>query len=77
MLKRLVSISENLIKVSYYALFTITPLLVCPATHELFEFSKMLFVYAVTVVILAAFLVKIQNTKYSSAESRQLLTDSR
>ncbi len=58
------SICEKIIRLAYGALFIVTPLLVCPWTHELFEFPKMLFVYALTIIIFSAFLVKIINTKY-------------
>ena len=59
-----VSICEKIIHGSFYALFFITPLLVCPVTYELFEFPKMLFVYVVTAIILATFLIKRIYTSY-------------
>ncbi len=54
----IVSISEKIIRLSYYTLFTVTPLLVCPWTHELFEFPKMMFVYTITVLVFTAYLIK-------------------
>jgi hypothetical protein len=38
----------------FYALFFVTPLLLWPFTSEVFEFNKMMFVYAMTIVIAAA-----------------------
>lgn len=42
----------------FYALFFITPLLLWPFTYEVFEFNKMLFVYAMTVIIAAGWAVR-------------------
>ena len=58
MLGRAVSTCARAIYWSFGGLFLLTPLVVCPQTHELFEFPKLLFVYALTVVIVAAFLIK-------------------
>ena len=55
---RIVSICERTIHLGFSALFLLMPLLVCPLTYELFEFPKILFVYVVTVVIAAGFLIK-------------------
>lgn len=52
------SICTRVMQLAFYGLFFLTPLLVSPWTNELFEFPKMLFVYALTLVIAAAFLIK-------------------
>ena len=59
---RIVSICERAIRLAFAALFLFTPLLVCPWTYELFEFPKMMFVYGVTIVVTAAFLIKTRVT---------------
>jgi len=61
--KRLVSICDNFIQGGFYALFLITPLLVCPWTYELFEFPKMMFVYIISAIIGTAVIVKMQGTE--------------
>ncbi len=42
---------SKIIKYLYYTLFFIVPFVVYPATSELFEFNKMLFIYALSVCI--------------------------
>jgi len=46
------------IQYCFYALFFITPLLLWPYTSEVFEFNKMIFVYAMTVIILAGWAIR-------------------
>lgn len=46
---------------SFYLLFALTPLIWAPWTSELFEFNKMFFVYALTIIITATWLLKIIN----------------
>lgn len=43
---------------SFYALFAFTPFIMTPVNYELFEYNKMLFVYALTAIITSAWLVK-------------------
>ena len=43
-------------QILFYILFSVTPLILWPKTSELFEFNKMIFVYAMTVIIAAAWL---------------------
>src|SRR3989339_2082563 len=42
---------------AFYVLFIITPLILNPWNYELFEFNKMLAVYAATIVIAVAWLI--------------------
>ncbi len=54
----------------FYALFFITPLLLWPFTSEVFEFNKMMFVYAMTIVIAAAWAVRsFQNKRFEIAQT--------
>ncbi|MCR4263488.1 MAG: O-antigen ligase family protein, partial [Candidatus Roizmanbacteria bacterium] len=46
------------IRYSYYALFFLIPLLLTPWNYELFEFNKMLFVYAVSIIVGSLWLVR-------------------
>jgi O-antigen ligase len=50
--------TPNFIHYCFYALFFVTPLLLWPFTSEVFEFNKMLFVYAMTVIIATAWAVR-------------------
>ena len=52
------SYSPNFIHYCFYALFFVTPLLLWPFTSEVFEFNKMLFVYAMTIIIAAAWTIQ-------------------
>jgi len=52
-------ISTRIIEYSFYALFIIVPLILTPYNYELFEFNKMLTVYALTVIITGFWLIKI------------------
>ena len=47
----------------FYTLFFVTPLLLWPFTSEVFEFNKMIFVYAMTVIIAASWAIKSFNEK--------------
>jgi O-antigen ligase len=47
-----------LISYCFYALFIIVPLILTPYNSELFEFNKMLAVYALTVIIAALWLIR-------------------
>ncbi|MBI3342863.1 O-antigen ligase family protein [Candidatus Gottesmanbacteria bacterium] len=50
--------SDRIIRWGYYLLFALVPLLLTPWNYELFEFNKMMAVYALTVVITGAWIVK-------------------
>jgi len=52
-------ISTRIIEYSFYALFIIVPLILTPYNYELFEFNKMLTVYALTAIIAGFWLIKI------------------
>lgn len=54
----------------FYTLFFVTPLLLWPFTSEVFEFNKMMFVYAMTIVIAAAWAVRsFQNKRFEIAQT--------
>lgn len=55
---RLTSWCNRFIKSGFYLLFGIVPLLLTPWNYELFEYNKMIGVYAVTAIIGASWLVK-------------------
>lgn len=56
---------HSFIQSSFYALFFVTPLLLWPFTSEVFEFNKMVFVYAITVIIAGAWAIRsIQEKKF-------------
>lgn len=48
----------NIIKICFYLLFLLTPLIFTRYTSELFEFNKMMFVYTLTTIITASWLVR-------------------
>jgi len=52
-------IFTRIIEYSFYALFIIVPLILTPYNYELFEFNKMLTVYALTAIITGSWLIKI------------------
>ena len=49
---------QKIIELAFYLLFFLTPFIFTTNNYELFEFPKMLFVYAVTVIIVGAWLAK-------------------
>lgn len=49
-------ICHKVITVSFYILFFLIPIILTPWNYELFEFNKMLLVYALTTIIVAAML---------------------
>ncbi len=55
---KLLKYSEKVIEYGFYALAFLVPLVFTPKTFELFEFPKMILVYLLTILIVAAFLVK-------------------
>jgi len=56
--EKLLRYCEKAIEYGFYALVFFVPLVVTPFTFELFEFPKMILVYFLTILIVAAFLVK-------------------
>ncbi len=52
-------IPNKIIEYTFYLLFFLLPLIIIPYNYELFEFNKMLFVYASTVLITTGWLTKI------------------
>lgn len=54
---------SKIITYSFYLLFALTPLIWAPFTYELFEFNKMMFVYALTLVVLACWVLKMIQSK--------------
>jgi len=55
---KLLKVTEKIIEYGFYALAFLVPLVFTPATFELFEFPKMILVYLLTMLIVAAFLTK-------------------
>lgn len=51
-------IPDRIIAISFLLLFVVTPLLLTPYNYELFEFNKTLFLYGMTVIIGAAWLIR-------------------
>ena len=57
------SFENKIIRYSFYALFAVTPLVWTSFNYELFEFSKMLFVYALTTIITTVWILKMIQKK--------------
>lgn len=55
--------TQKILTWTFYTLFFATPLFWYPKTYELFEFNKMMLVYALTVVIAAFWLLKMIRAK--------------
>ncbi|KKQ25382.1 MAG: hypothetical protein US39_C0008G0045 [Microgenomates group bacterium GW2011_GWC1_37_12b] len=51
-------IFDNIVVVLFYILFFLTPLVLFPKTSEVFEFNKMVFVYAATIFIVFFWILK-------------------
>jgi putative inorganic carbon (hco3(-)) transporter len=51
-------LSQSIIKYGYYLLFAVTPFILTPVNYELFEYNKMMFVYALTAIICCAWIIK-------------------
>ncbi len=49
---------DNALTISFYSLIFVTPLILYPYTSEIFEFNKMVFVYAMTVIIAILWVAK-------------------
>ncbi|MFZ5845187.1 MAG: hypothetical protein ACOY0S_01830, partial [Patescibacteria group bacterium] len=54
----IISWCNRAIRGGFYLLFALVPLLLTPWNYELFEYNKMMAVYALTVLIVSAWLVK-------------------
>ena len=55
---KLIRFCDTCIKIGFYLLFSLVPLLLTPWNYELFEYNKMMMVYGITVVVATAWLVK-------------------
>lgn len=49
---------DKLLTISFYFLFSLTPIIFFPSTSELFEFNKIVFVYLMTIIITASWIGK-------------------
>jgi len=58
MTEKIKTINDKVIEHSFYLLFFLVPLILTPFNYELFEFNKMMLVYLLTTVIVAAWLMK-------------------
>src|SRR3990167_3632536 len=56
---------NRIIEYSFYALFFLVPLILTPWNYELFEFNKMLTVYVFTIIITAAWAIRMITTPLS------------
>ena len=54
----LVKLTNKTIEIGFYLLFFLVPLMMTPFNYELFEFNKMMLVYLLTAMIVAAWLAK-------------------
>ncbi|MDO8638240.1 MAG: O-antigen ligase family protein, partial [Candidatus Daviesbacteria bacterium] len=63
---------QKILTYSFYLLFALTPLVWLPQTSELFEYNKMLFVYFLTIIILASWIFKMIKTKSLILQSTPL-----
>jgi O-antigen ligase/Flp pilus assembly protein TadD len=52
------SVCHRIITIGFAALFGVVPLLLTPWNYELFEYNKMMAVYALTVIIVGAWIIK-------------------
>jgi len=55
---KLISLCNTCIKIGFYLLFSLVPLLLTPWNYELFEYNKMMMVYGITVIVATGWLVK-------------------
>lgn len=60
---RTTGIFDTLIKYSFYLLFVLVPLLLTPWNYELFEYNKMMAVYALTIIIVSSWIAKMASEK--------------
>src|SRR3990167_11535717 len=54
---------ERVIRTGFILLFTLVPLLLTPWNYELFEYNKMIATYALTVIIVGAWIIKMIDQK--------------
>lgn len=59
----LISITNRVIRYSFFLLFILVPLILTPWNYELFEFNKMLITYGITIIIVSAWMVKMSITR--------------
>ncbi len=55
--------ASRIIKLCFYILFFLTPLVWTPLNYELFEYNKMIFVYLLTVIITGVWIINCINSK--------------
>jgi len=55
---KILNFCDKVITSSCYALFFLVPLILTPLNYELFEFNKMMLVYALTTIIVGTWLIK-------------------
>ncbi len=67
--KSMVNLTNKIISWSFYLLFFLVPLWFFSGSHELFEYNKIMLTYGLTIVIAAAWLVKLVVSHQSSAIS--------
>src|SRR3972149_8358380 len=60
---RFLKFSDKIIINSFYLLFLLVPLILTPFNYELFEYNKMMVTYALTVLIVGAWVVKMIRNK--------------
>lgn len=53
----------NILKICFYLLFLLTPLIFTKYTSELFEYNKMMFVYALTIIISGTWILRMISEK--------------
>lgn len=59
----LIAWCNRIIRIGFYLLFGLIPLLLTPINYELFEYNKMIAVYTLTVIIGASWLIKMIKNK--------------
>lgn len=58
-----ISVTNIVIRYSFFLLFILVPLILTPWNYELFEFNKMLITYGLTIIITSAWMVKMSITR--------------
>jgi tetratricopeptide (TPR) repeat protein len=56
--RKLVRMVDIIIEYAFYLLFFLVPLILTPVNYELFEYNKMMVTYGITVIIAAAWVIK-------------------
>lgn len=57
------SLCNKIIKIAFGLLFILVPLILTPINYELFEYNKMMVTYALTVIIVGTWIVKMASEK--------------